>query len=101
VELPKVEPLNIDRSALQLLGNSLSKSLAVDLKNNRGRKTLSLHTFSQTTSMAASPTEDHRFIKDSGIHISSQLFYVEKNFMFRHLNLLNRKCKYFFFLWQE
>lgn len=64
-ELPKVEPLNIDRSALQLLGNSLSKSLAVDLKNNRGRKTLSLQTFSQSTSMAASPIEDHRFNKDS------------------------------------
>lgn len=64
-ELPNVEPLNIDRSSLQMLGNSLSKSLAVDLKNSRGRKTLSLQTFSQSTSIAASPTDEPRF-KDSG-----------------------------------
>ena len=69
VELPSlsvVEPLSIDQSSLQIIGSSLSKSLAVDLKNSRGRKTLSLHTFSQDTSLGVTPTEDTRFLKDTG-----------------------------------
>ena len=52
------EHLNMDQSSLAVLGNSLSKSLAADLKNSRGRKTLSLHNFSAN--------DDVRLEKESG-----------------------------------
>jgi hypothetical protein len=60
------EPLSINQSSLQIIGSSLSKSLAVDLKNSRGRKTLSLHTFGHDTSSGITPTEESRFHKDTG-----------------------------------
>ncbi|XP_046643215.1 nuclear pore complex protein Nup153-like isoform X1 [Daphnia pulicaria] len=59
------EPLSINQSSLQIIGSSLSKSLAVDLKNSRGRKTLSLHTFGHDTSSGITPTEESRFHKDT------------------------------------
>ena len=48
----------MDQPSLRVLGRTLSKSLAADLKNSRGRKTLSLHNFSAN--------EDIRLEKDSG-----------------------------------
>lgn len=51
------EHLTMDQSSLRVLGNSLSKSLAAELKSSRGRKTLSLHNFSAS--------EDVRLEKDS------------------------------------
>lgn len=68
-ELPSlsvVEPLRIDQSSLQIIGSSLSKSLAVDLKTSRGRKALSLHSFSQDTSLGVTPTDDTRCQKGAG-----------------------------------
>jgi len=56
----------MDQSSLRVLGNSLSKSLAADLKNSRGRKTLSLHNFSAS--------EDVRLEKDSEVTGSSSFF---------------------------
>lgn len=60
-----VEPLNIDQSSLKKLGESLSKSLAADLKNSRGRKTLNLHSFIQDSSIV-SVDEDSRYNRDLG-----------------------------------
>ncbi|KAK4037704.1 hypothetical protein OUZ56_029735 [Daphnia magna] len=57
------EPLSINQSSLQIIGSSLSKSLAVDLKTNRGRKTLSLHTFGQESNLSVNATEESRFPK--------------------------------------
>ena len=58
----------MDQSSLRVLGNSLSKSLAADLKNSRGRKTLSLHNFSAS--------EDVRLEKDSGMLLIQVIDYV-------------------------
>ncbi|XP_057377953.1 nuclear pore complex protein Nup153-like [Daphnia carinata] len=66
VELPSSnvgEPLSINQSSLQIIGSSLSKSLAVDLKSSRGRKTLSLHTFGQESNLPANAAEESRFPK--------------------------------------
>ncbi|KAI9552250.1 nuclear pore complex protein nup153 [Daphnia sinensis] len=66
VELPSLnvgEPLSINQSSLQIIGSSLSKSLAVDLKSSRGRKTLSLHTFGQESNLPVNAAEESRFPK--------------------------------------
>ena len=62
-----VEPLRIDQSSLQLIGSSLSKSFAVDLKKSRGRKTLRLETFSQDPSLVVTPTEDTHFLRPTAV----------------------------------
>jgi len=60
------EPLSINESSLQIIGSSLSKSLAVDLKTSRGRKTLSLHTVGHDSSLGITPTEESGFHKVTG-----------------------------------
>jgi hypothetical protein len=65
-----VEPLSINQSSLQIIGSSLSKSLAVDLKNSRGRKTLSLNTFVRDSSLGVTPTEESRFHNVTGKYLT-------------------------------
>ena len=72
--LAQVEPLSVDQSSLQIIGSSLSQSLAIDLKGNRGRKTLSLHTFTQDNNLGVTPTEDVRFHKEIGNSYSIKIF---------------------------
>ena len=60
------EPLSINQSSLQIIGSSLSKSLAVDLKTSCGRKTLSLHTVGHDSSLGITSTDESGFHKVTG-----------------------------------